>query len=350
MLELSTAYLPINSNWQRYIEESEQAYEDLESEGKILLAQKADHACRLLHDDKYKEDLWMWDQDWTVRNLKLKMSKTRKKNQDIVESKEKTLNSPNVKRENRHEEEENDPLEEKFRYLWDTKENLPVVKQVLPGYPAWYKKLCTKPDSIPFWIPGPHLISTAMKISPKLLSLTWEGYPLHHLQDKGWGFLIPFSDNLDMERSLPLKQLLEKCPLLITKDGSSIWEAMQEISKSVQQDLGKREFYSRARKDNTNGLYKGSGVWCNTEIEDCCWFFKLPHKDGRSCNVGNPLSKDFLNKFSENVLAGDSEGAEKVLEIARKLSYWRNNRKRIFDQMVVWLDRENLHPTMKNQG
>lgn len=134
------------------------------------------------------------------------------------------------------------------------------------------------------------------------------------------------------------------------KDGTNTWEAMQDISKSVQQDLGKREFYSRVKKDNTNGLYKGSGVWCGTEIEDCCWFFKLPHKDGPSHNVGNPLSKDFLNKFSENVLAGDNEGAEKVLEIARKLSYWRNNRKRIYDQMVVWLQEENLTQLMKMHG
>ncbi|KAK4887551.1 hypothetical protein RN001_003822 [Aquatica leii] len=87
---------------------------------------------------------------------------------------------------------------------------------------------------------------------------------------------------------------------------------------------------------------KGSGVWSNTIIEDCCWFFKLPHKDGPSHRVGNPLAKDFLNKFSESVLAGDTENAEKVLSIERKLSYWRNNRGRIMEQMVVWINRKCL--------
>ncbi|KAJ3631816.1 hypothetical protein MTP99_012922 [Tenebrio molitor] len=72
MLELSTAYLPVNSNWNRYIANSEQAYEDLDIEGRILLARRADQACELLHDEKYKEDLWLWDQDWTVKNLKIK--------------------------------------------------------------------------------------------------------------------------------------------------------------------------------------------------------------------------------------------------------------------------------------
>lgn len=88
----------------------------------------------------------------------------------------------------------------------------------------------------------------------------------------------------------------------------------------------------------------GTGIWCNVDIDGCCWFFKLPHKDGASYNVGNPLAKDFLNKFSENVLAGDTESAEEILTIARKLSYWRNNRDRILDQMIVWLPQESLPP------
>lgn len=78
MLELSTAYLPVNSNWQRYIQESEQSYEDLESEGKILLAHRADQACQLLHDEKYKDDLWMWDEDWAVKNIKFNSTVTKK--------------------------------------------------------------------------------------------------------------------------------------------------------------------------------------------------------------------------------------------------------------------------------
>lgn len=39
---------------------------------------------------------------------------------------------------------------------------------------------------------------------------------------------------------------------------------------------------------------------------------RLPHKDGAKSKVGNPLAKDFINKFSENVLNGEGVEADKV--------------------------------------
>lgn len=68
------------------------------------------------------------------------------------------------------------------------------------------------------------------------------------------------------------------------------------------------------------------------------WFFKLPHKDGGHSRVGNPLARDFLGKFADNVLSGRGLAAERVIRIAGQLSYWRNNRDRIGGQTVVWLD------------
>ncbi|XP_050298429.1 DNA polymerase subunit gamma-1, mitochondrial isoform X2 [Anthonomus grandis grandis] len=344
MLELGTAYLPVNQNWNRYVADSEQSFEDLENEGRILLARRADQACQLLHNEEYKKDLWLWDEDWEVKDIKMKNELKPKK---VAISKLEIKDS----KPDRQDDEEHDELEEKFRELWKTSELLPKVKMVLPGYPNWYRKLCPKLNSTPDWVPGPYLLSTSMKITPKLLSLTWEGYPLHHLKDKGWGFLVPFSNDVDLERKLPLKKLLEKCPLLSEKESRADGaDNLHTISKAVDAHLMRKEFYSRVKKDKTGGLYKGAGIWCNTEIEDCCWFFKLPHKDGAAYNVGNPLAKDFLNKFSENVLAGDSESAEEVLTIARKLSYWRNNRSRILEQMIVWFSEHELPKDLRDTG
>lgn len=369
MLELSTAYLPVNSNWKRYIDNSEQTYEDLEIESRLLLARRADQACQLLHDEKYKNDIWMWDQDWDVKHMRFRKSKkttkTIKKNSEEMETVhnmegDKTLKmkksakdkqSVNNDAKNLDDIEEKDPLEEKFRYLFETSECLGAVQPLLPGYPNWYRKLCTKPGTSPEWIPGPHLISTAMQVTPKLLSLTWEGYPLHFVRGEGWGFLIPFTYDVSLPEKIPLKELLEKCPVLTNKPGEvSGIEGLASIGKVVEENLARKEYYSRIKKDKTEGLYKGAGVWCDMVIDDCCYFLRLPHKNGATLHVGNPLAKDFLNKFSENVLSGDTESAELVLTIARKMSYWRNNRERILEQMVVWLENENLPKSLREDG
>jgi DNA polymerase gamma 1 len=68
-----------------------------------------------------------------------------------------------------------------------TRFSLPARPPLLPGYPIWYKNLCEKP-STENWTPGPSSIGTGMQITPKLLSLCWEGFPLHHIKGEGWGF------------------------------------------------------------------------------------------------------------------------------------------------------------------
>lgn len=187
-----------------------------------------------------------------------------------------------------------------------------------------------------------------MQITPKLLNLTWEGYPLHYIREKGWGFLVPHSTDNE-NKKIPLKKILEKCPLLIEKNGEGVFD---DFEKDLEKSLNQKEWWRKKvskKKEAVSDFYKGSGVWANLDLENCCYFFKLPHKDGPSNNVGNPLSRDFLNKFSDNVLAGDSSSAEKVLSIARMCSYWRNNRDRIREQMVVWL-RSSETPNIQVDG
>lgn len=43
----------------------------------------------------------------------------------------------------------------------------------------------------PNWAPGPVLLTTAKRITPKLLRLKWKGYPLYHDKKDGWGFVVP---------------------------------------------------------------------------------------------------------------------------------------------------------------
>lgn len=47
------------------------------------------------------------------------------------------------------------------------------------------------------WSPGATLISLQMRVTPKLMGLTWDGFPLHYTEKHGWGYLVPGrKDNL----------------------------------------------------------------------------------------------------------------------------------------------------------
>ncbi|XP_028170299.1 DNA polymerase subunit gamma-1, mitochondrial-like, partial [Ostrinia furnacalis] len=358
----------VNSNWLQYIDAAETVFEDLKLESRQLLSQKADEACHMMANDAYKKDLWMWDQDWSTQKLKLKKIAKKKKDNtpfelETVEDLEKrTKSSPKEKdfkvlneeyidyiKKNTQESETIEGVKElskKFGYLYAMAESLPVRRPYLPGYPAWYRKLCTKPGKDPDWTPGANNITTSMQITPKLLRLSWEGYPLHYIQEEGWGFLVPFSrtqKETEGEPLLPLEELLAACPMAFCKQ-SDIDANVHLLPKTVEEDLGRRAYYSRKKFDEQAAAnqYHGLGVWCGVQIQGCCHFLRLPHKDGPKYKVGNPLAKDFLDMFSQNVLTAQGNEAEKVLTFGRMMSYWRNNRERIMSQQVVWLPQELL--------
>lgn len=179
MLELGTAYLPVNSNWTRYIDEANLTYEDFDIESKTLLSQRADHACRLLHNQKYKNDLWMWDQDWSVQEFKLKKAKKDKNIQSIEKNDENSTD-------------EFKALDKKFTPQMAKKAQILARRPLLPGYPMWYRKLCEKINDSNEWNSGVADIGTGMQISPKLLSLCWEGYPLHYIRGEGESKIVNF--------------------------------------------------------------------------------------------------------------------------------------------------------------
>ncbi|KAG6456278.1 hypothetical protein O3G_MSEX009640 [Manduca sexta] len=355
MLELGSAYLPINSNWLQYIESAETVFEDLKLESRQLLSLKADEACRLMENEAFKKDIWMWDQDWSVQTLKLKKQIVKKKKveqnveladdhliKNIEDNKENerlasdVLNVPKKEFDILNEEyitfvtqQAEQPkikiiedYSKKFQYLYDLGKLLPVKRPYLAGYPAWYRKLCTKPGKDPDWSPGANNITTSMQITPKLLRLSWEGYPLHYIQAEGWGFMVPFSRRHqgDEEPRLPLEQLLEMCPLVQCQD-ASVDADIHRLPKTVDEDLARKAYYARKKVDEKAAAnqYHGLGVWCGIQLQGCCHFLRLPHKDGPKYKVGNPLARDFLDMFSQNVLSAQGNEAEKVFSKFRDI-------------------------------
>lgn len=327
ILELGTSYLPVNSNWNRYLNTSNEIYEDLDIESKFLLSQQANQACQLMFNDNYKKDLWLWDQNWTSKPLKL--NKEKKKKPEIT-----VKNKPSEPED--IYEERFLKLEETFKTLMATIERMPLKTPHLAGYPEWYRKLCAPPKD-PNWVPGPLLISSGMHLVPKLLSLMWKSLPLHYVRGHGWGQLVPYDTDIKLPDAdlVPLNELQDHYSKSNVSCDCKVIINNTDLHEDIQTNLVKYEcvFKNKHFRNIRNNKP------CKENLSTGCGLLKLPHKDGNHLNVGNPLARDFLNKFSQNGLSGKDSKAERIIEISRMLSYWRNNRERVEGQIVVWTDK-----------
>ncbi|XP_048734786.1 DNA polymerase subunit gamma-1-like [Ostrea edulis] len=337
MLEMGTAYLPINQNWERYINQSDAVYDDLQNELSRLLQKLANEACELLHDDKYEGDLWLWDLDWSVNQYK--------------------LNKPKKKPSQNNKEK---MPEQVLEDILATKDRIPKTARHMIGYPAWYRELCPRKTDKD-WKPGPSLISTSRRITPKLLRMTYKGYPLHYADQYGWGFLIPDKHKAASDRQklamaegemskFPIKNLFKMCNEAVSED-LLVPMSDKEIERMLNSAKDDMEWMERAKHLDEAGIKKQAKKKDHIlEVKETkydigipgCWFQKLPHKDGKGSNVGNPLSKDFLPLIETGVLKSLLMTAETVLKLTKMCSYWKNNKDRISGQMAVEWGKEDL--------
>ncbi|XP_043934146.1 DNA polymerase subunit gamma-1 [Protopterus annectens] len=397
MLEMGVCYLPVNQNWERYLDEAQATYEELQREMKKSLMNLANDACQLLHENRYKEDPWLWDLEWDTQEFRQKKSVKKKKKQE-------SSDTPDISKstsDNDLEEDSGPPTEEEemktstsklcLEKLKETVALLPKKRQHLPGHPGWYRKLCLK-MSDPAWMPGPSQISLQMRVTPKLMRLTWDGFPLHYSEKHGWGYLVPGrKDNLMTE---PTEPELPCCPYRAIENvymehcrkigkekpdsfvpdedfiltDTAVWQKVEELSRlesiengdEIQSSLDSRK-RSRQKSDEQEeyiGLeeqnceskpsyHHGNGPYNDVNVPGC-WFFRLPHKDGTEYNVGSPFAKDFLSKMEDGTLQASIGGtnATRALEINKMISFWRNAHKRISSQMVVWLKKGEMPRTV----
>ncbi|XP_030646038.1 DNA polymerase subunit gamma-1 [Chanos chanos] len=390
MLEMGVCYLPVNQNWDRYLEDSQSTYDELEREMKKSLMILADDACQLVQDDRYKEDPWLWDLEWDTQEFKQKKVSVRKKDRAKQEAgaaaaaaSSKSVGDWDEDPGPPSEEELSrpDPVTEILERLKGTVSCLPKRRQHLPGHPAWYRKLCVKMSEEEAWSPGPSLISLQMRVTPKLMGLTWDGFPLHYTEKHGWGYLVPGrKDNLEAAEqsdgpACPYwaieKLYKEYCEqrgkekpsclddpvsadLMLTD--SSVWETVEQLSRldDISDDEAPLRTVQSKRTKGPKDMevlpeesecpyHHGNGPYNDVNIPGC-WFFKLPHKDGNVNNVGSPFSKDFLSKMEDGTLQAGRAGTNstRALEINKMISFWRNAHKRICSQKVVWLRKVEL--------
>nr|XP_015107682.1 DNA polymerase subunit gamma-1 [Vicugna pacos] len=410
MLEMGVSYLPVNQNWERYLAEAQSTYEELQREMKKSLMDLANDACQLLSGERYKEDPWLWDLEWDLQEFKQKKAKKVKRKEPAAASKF-PIEGAGASGDPKDQEDPGPPSEEEefqrdvtaracLEQLRETTELLPKRPQHLPGHPGWYRKLCPRLDD-PAWTPGPSLLSLQMRITPKLMALTWDGFPLHYSERHGWGYLVPGRrDNLvkvptgtaltSTEVACPYtaieslyrkhcleqgKQQLEPQEVglveeFLVTDSSTMWQTVEEMGcleveveakvENLQVEVpGQPPALTAAGgpKASQPAYHHGNGPYNDVDIPGC-WFFKLPHKDGNIYNVGSPFAKDFLPKMEDGTLQAGPGGASgpRALEINKMISFWRNAHKRISSQMVVWLPRSALpravtrHPNYDEEG
>uniref|UniRef100_A0A8C8FDV6 DNA polymerase subunit gamma-1 n=1 Tax=Oncorhynchus tshawytscha TaxID=74940 RepID=A0A8C8FDV6_ONCTS len=379
MLEMGGCYLPVNQNWGRYLEDSQDTFEELQREMKKSLMSLADDACQLLQDDRYKEDAWLWDVEWDVQEFKQKKVTVSKSKRSKAEAEP----APSTPLRD-WDQDPGPPTEEEIAGTCPSREalerlkkmvsRLPKRRQHLPGHPGWYRKLCVKmsEEEEESWSPGASLISLAMRVTPKLMGLTWDGFPLHYTEQHGWGYLVPGRrDNLMEPHGGEEDAMGPVCPhraiesvyreyceqkgkeqprcldnglsddLMLTD--STLWQTVEELGRL--ESVSEEENGGRVtRKSESHCPYHhGNGPYNDVNFPGC-WFFKLPHKDGNDNNVGSPFSKDFLSKMEDGTLRAGrgATNATRALEINKMISFWRNAQKRISSQKVVWLRKGEL--------
>uniref|UniRef100_S4R4W1 DNA polymerase gamma, catalytic subunit n=1 Tax=Petromyzon marinus TaxID=7757 RepID=S4R4W1_PETMA len=322
MLEMGQCYLPVNHNWERYVSESHDTYQELQREMKQSLMSLANEACGLLQGERYKDDPWFWDQDWSTQEFKLKK---------VVAGKKKGVGRwlgvlprplggrplalfPSPDPGPPSEEEEQAPpagLLALERLKQRTLPLLPKRQQFLPGHPAWYRKLCP-PPSDPEWSPGPSLLSLQMRLTPKLLRLSWDGFPLHHTTPHGWGYLVPGRvRRLSTVRVSDVSVSTQRCP----EHNMAVGEVYQQHCRRKGKEapaaldlaladkfmLRNSDLWKEAEEMCRLDLLEGNGIdpptmptggkrkkgeacyhYGNGPFNDVnlpgCWFFRLPHK------------------------------------------------------------------------
>ncbi|PKU45256.1 dna polymerase subunit gamma-1 [Limosa lapponica baueri] len=376
MLEMGVSYLPVNGNWKRYLDDAQGIYEELQKEMKKSLMNLANDACQLLHEERYKDDPWLWDLEWDTQEFKQKKNpgKKKKKGQDTEDSKASVVAAGTDESAQEWQEDPGPPGEDEelkapasqvcLERLKETVALQPKRLQHLPGHPGWYRKLCPRLED-PGWVPGPSLVSLQMRVTPKLMRLAWDGFPLHYSEKHGWGYLVPGrQDNLP---AIPLDVEGPPCPHrvieylyrqhclekgkeqppgldaamedeLLVMDGSTIWQKVEELSQlevDVEEKMSRAdqslvqeemdELYELGEVRSQPSYHHGNGPYNDVNIPGC-WFFKLPHKattlpslspqccrtpgtpeilsrgDGNDNNVGSPFAKDFLPQMEDGTL------------------------------------------------
>lgn len=260
MKSMGLSFLPTSTNWENYLQTTEKVYQDNRKQVVQNLKDRVEALLEYIElgDESIRPDLndpWLRQLNWTIKEQRLKVT------------------------------------------------GEPTAKQAyLTGYPEWYRELCkvqsTQEDGSKTREAN---ITIRTRITPLLLKLKWEGYPIVWTVSEGWCFKVPFDENVIAD--LTAKYYKE--------------------AKLNEEEMEK--FLPELRDDGNNYL-----------------LFKVPHPEGAFKRCTSIFSKSYLRFFENGTLTSEYPNVQEILTLNNSASYWMGNRKRIMDQFVVYPDENHL--------
>lgn len=252
---LGSLFLPTSTSWDSYVENAESVYQENRQLVDSILQERVNELVRYIteNDELLKPDThldpWLRQLNWTIKPERLRKDGTRYARQAY-----------------------------------------------LTGYPEWYRdlfKTTTEKD-------GEKLremnITVRTRITPLLLRLKWEGYPLIWTDSAGWCFKVPYENDI-------ADQMLEK--------------------NYTKAQLSEEDFEMLLPELREDGIHE---------------LFKVPHPDGTKKRCTLIMSKSYIKFFESGVLTSEYDYAKEILDLNSTASYWMGNRARVMDQFVVYCD------------
>lgn len=287
LLDISSMFMPVGGNFQNVVKKIKETVASEDKEINSLLLELAKDALQLQENQKYKEDVWLWDQDWSVQ--------PRRFNREPKDSSE-YLSSQNL--------------------------------------PEWYRKFSTQVTSEYSKEKGMHL-NYRRNIVPKLMQLCWGSYPLHWEPLYGWGMLMPALKTSEVkERHVPVESLRDFCSSLLPRPRITAAPSLRDFISTLDGITS-----SNSKVYSPNSIIKPEKMdhYDHVFIQNGVLFKKLPHYISMDKRVGGALSVHLL---TNPCMRTGNEKAGKILKSLRKNVFWKKHENSFASLPIVWLDKD----------
>lgn len=253
---LGSLFLPTSRSWDSYVESAESVYQKNRQLVDTILRERVNELVRYIgeNDDLLRPDMhldpWLKQLNWTIKPERLRKDGTRYARQAY-----------------------------------------------LTGYPEWYRDLFKTTTEKDGEKQREMNITVRTRITPLLLRLNWEGYPLIWTDSAGWCFKVPYENDV-------VEEMLQK--------------------NYTKAELSEEDLEMLLPELREEGM-----------IHE---LFKVPHPEGSKKRCTLIMSKSYIKFFENGVLTSEYDYAKEILDLNATASYWMGNRARIMDQFVVYCD------------